>query len=88
MESNKKYRFEDNPDEKIFYDNFIKMFNKDMRAKAALSGIIFGWTNNKQYYPKEYLTVREKNVCVNLIQWLGFSVGQGFLRDCGFEKVK
>lgn len=84
MKSNKEYRFENNPDEKVFHDKFKKAFE----SGNSLSAIIFGWKNSISNYPNQYLTEQEEDICLNLIQWLGSSVGQGFLSDCGFEKVK
>lgn len=84
MKTNKEYRFKDNPKEKEFHDKFIKMFDSDKMANTALSAIIFGWENDKQNYPNRYLTEEEENICLNLIQWLGSPVGQGFLDSCGF----
>lgn len=81
MKSNKEYRFEDNPLEKVFHDNFKDRFEKDYKT---LSAIIFGWENDRQTIPKQYLTELEEAICLNLIQWLGSPVGQGFLKDCGF----
>ena len=84
MKTNKEYRFKSNPKEEILHDKFIEMFNSDAMADKTLSAIIFGWENDRQNYPKEYLTEREKDICLNLIQWLGSPVGQGFLEQCGF----
>lgn len=85
MKSNKEYRWENNPKEKEFHDKFLKEFETD---PSTLSSIVFGWSSDRQLYPKEYLTEREEDICINLIQWLGSPVGQGFLRNCGFEQVK
>lgn len=84
MKTNKEYRFKDNPKEKEFHDNFIDMFTHDRSANVTLSAIIFGWENDRQNYPKEFLTDKEENICLNMIQWLGSPVGQGFLEKCGF----
>jgi hypothetical protein len=84
MKSNKEYRFKDNPKEKEFHDKFIERFDS-ITGERTLSAIIFGWKNDRQEYPADHLADRDKQVCINLIQWLGSPVGQGFLRDCGFE---
>jgi len=84
MKSNKEYRFNGNPKEKIFHDKFVQMFSSDGMADKTLSAIIFGWENDRQNYPKEYLSEKEKDICLNLVQWLGSPVGQGFLEQCGF----
>lgn len=84
MKSNKEYRFKDNQKEQEFHDKFKEMFECDNIAKTTLSAIVFGWENDRQKYPKEYLTDKEKDICLNLIQWLGSPVGQGFLDSCGY----
>jgi hypothetical protein len=86
MKSNKEYRFIDNPKEQEFHDKFKQMFEHDAMAKTTLSAIVFGWENDRQNYPKEYLTDKEENICLALIQWLGSPVGQGFLDSCGFTQ--
>jgi hypothetical protein len=88
MKTNKEYRFEGNTKEKEFHDKFKSMFENDNLAKTTLSAIIFGWENDRQSYPKEFLTEREEDICLNLIQWLGSPVGQGFLDSCGFIQKK
>lgn len=84
MESNKEYRFKDNPKEKEFHDKFKEMFERDNMAKTSLSAIIFGWGDSGQNFPKEFLTEKGENICLNMIQWLGSPVGQVFLESCGF----
>ena len=84
MKSNKEYRFKDNQKEQEFHDKFKEMFERDNMAKTTLSAIVFGWENDRQNYPKEYLTDKEEDICLNLIQWLGSPVGQGFLDSCGY----
>lgn len=86
MKSNKEYRFEDNPEEKLFHDKFIETFGKDNSSRVTLSAMIFGWENNRQTYPKKWLNQEQENICLNLIQWLDSPVGQGFLADCGYIK--
>lgn len=80
MKGNKEYRFEDNPKEKEFYEKFIEMISNE--GSDAIHSIIF--SHDKYGKPKEYLTDRERDICSNLIQWLGSPVGQGFLEECGF----
>jgi hypothetical protein len=84
MKSNKEYRFKDNQKEQEFHDKFKEMFERDNMTNKTLSAIVFGWENDRQNYPKEYLTEKEEDICLNLIQWLGSPVGQGFLDSCGF----
>ena len=87
MKSNKEYRFKDNEKEKVFHDNFIEMFTRDRSANVTLSAIVFGWKNDRQNYPKQFLTEQEEDICLNIIQWLGSPVGQGFLDKCGFSET-
>jgi len=35
--------------------------------------------------PKDYLSDRENSIVFSTLQWLGSPVGQGFLRECGYE---
>lgn len=88
MRTNKEYRFKDNPKEKEFHDKFIEMFNSSSMANVTLSAIVFGWENDRQQYPKRFLDENEKEVVINIIQWLGSPVGQGFLNECGFSQNK
>jgi len=88
MKTNKGHRFKDNPKEKEFHDKFIEMFNSSSMAKVTLSAIVFGWENDRQQYPKRFLDENEKEVVINIIQWLGSPVGQGFLNECGFTHDK
>lgn len=84
MKSNREYRFKDNPKELEFNNKFKEMFAADNMSKKTLSAIVFGWENDRQDYPKEFLTEKEEDICLNLIQWLGSPVGIGFLDSCGF----
>ena len=84
MESNKEYRFKDNPKEQEFHDKFKEMFEISSTTRNSLSAIIFGWKDASQNYPQQDLTTKEEDICLNLIQWLGSPVGQGFLESCGF----
>jgi len=86
MKSNKECRFKENPKEKEFHDKFIDMFKLDSYANNTLSAIVFGWGNDNQNYPKEYLSDKEEDICLNIIQWLGAPVGQGFLNRCGIYR--
>jgi len=84
MQSYKEHRFKNNPKEEEFYNKFLQMFSTNKSANVTLSAIIFGWENDQQNYPKEYLTEKGENICINLIQWLGSPVGEAFLNSCGF----
>jgi hypothetical protein len=86
MKSNKEHRFQDNPKEQEFHDKFKEMFEISSTTRNSLSAIIFGWKDASINYPNQYLTDKEEDICLNLIQWLGSPVGQGFLDSCGFVK--
>lgn len=87
MTENKEYRFKDNPKEQEFYEKFKARF-KHNDFNFTLSAIIYGWRDEMQDYPKQFLTSNEEKICLNLIQWLGSPVGQGFLDECGFVPKK
>jgi hypothetical protein len=80
MKSFKEHRFENNPQEKIFVEQFIRerFYGNDIDL------IVFGHPSNSSS-PNDYLSDREKNIVVSTIQWLGSPVGQAFLYSCGFE---
>jgi hypothetical protein len=81
MNTFKEHRFENNPQEKIFVDKFIEQHNTSVDPDL----IVFGHLNNSMS-PKDYLSDREKNIVLSVIQWLGSPVGQNFLESCGFTK--
>lgn len=83
IEARKTYRHKDNPDEKMFHDKFIEHF---VTGKQSLERIMFN--TNDYGNPDRIATEYDETNAITLIQWLGSPVGQGFLRDCGFEKVK
>lgn len=76
---NKKYRHADNPEEKRFYDAAMDMENRHWSAVTLP-------LNDRGTEPSRCLTEDEKQLVINTIQWLGSPVGQGFLRDMGYEK--
>ena len=89
MKSFKTHRLDNNPVEKTFHDTFVNYFDCNGNINASqLSGVIFGWDVNAHPVPNEALTEREVDICLNFAQWLGSSVGQGFLFDCGFVPKK
>jgi len=75
----KLYRHDKNPKEKEMHDKFIEQhYDRD------LSMIVFP-PDNTGLSPSEYLSEREEKIVLSTIQWLGSSVGQKFLEDCGFH---
>lgn len=74
------YRFKDNPDEKTFATEWAKQ----QQGHTLAYLLHLGEQNVRPPAP----SVRDHIVAATVIQWLGSQVGQVFLRDCGFEKVK
>jgi len=86
IKGKKTHRHEDNPIEKVFHDTFIKRFvtHPNSDGVARIVNDVDGRGN-----PSEHLSVEEIENTITTIQWLGSHVGQGFLRECGFElKIK
>lgn len=81
MEGFKVYRHADNPEEKLFHDKFAEF---DLENASAITLPL----NEHGTAPKEYLTDREHKIVLSAIQWLGSPVGQGFLNELGYKKVK
>ena len=81
MKGNKAYRHEDNPEEKRFHDAASNM------GVGTLSQITLP-LNDRGTEPVRYLTVEEEVLVINTLQWLGSPVGQCFLRDMGYQKIK
>lgn len=88
MEGYKTYRHKNNPVEKELHDKFIGEYVENDMSTNILEKIIFGCSNDAQTIPNDYLSDREKRIVISTIQWLGSPVGQGFLRECGFELKK
>lgn len=83
METYKTHRFENNPQEKKFVEEFIKQHSEG----SDMDLIVFGH-NPGSTHPKDYLSDREESIVLSVIQWLGSPVGQSFLDSCGFEPKK
>lgn len=76
MESDKKYRFELNPEEERIFNAFISERGAD-RVVDFIGQVCFN--------DKHEVTDRDVKVFLNAIQWLGSHVGQCFLRDLGYK---
>lgn len=74
------HRFADNPEERRFAEAWAK---RDRRNLAALLHDGPQPNVEAEVFPP---TEREEQVAATVIQWLGSPVGQGFLRDLGYEK--
>lgn len=81
MEGNKIHRHLSNPKEKELHDNFVKhcSYNSDTMERISLP-------LDERGNPKGYISEREEKIVISTIQWLGSSVGKGFLKQCGFEE--
>lgn len=86
MEGYKTHRHELNPKEKEFHDKFIKDHIKNKDRNTDL--LVFAPTDGYQTYAIDTLSVREKEIMITTVQWLGSPVGQGFLHSCGFKLIK
>lgn len=74
MKSFKEYRFEKNPLEKKLVYEFLNQYGNNENMDL----IVFGHANTG-LAPKEYLTDREKQIVLSVIQWIGSPVGEGFV---------
>lgn len=87
IKGNKTYRFDQNPQEKIFHDTFRAKHIVEM--PNSIHFIAFPpHVNGSLNYASDIISEREKIIMLSTIQWLGSPVGQEFLRDCGYEKIK
>lgn len=75
----KDYRL--NRDDKYYTKEIkaLEIFNKEYLNEASL--IVFGQKEGMGAYPNDFLTDREENIVLSVIQWLGTPVGQGFINQ-------
>jgi hypothetical protein len=71
-------RFKDNPEEKRFAEAFGRL------GWRTLDYLLGG--SDRDNGPPLDASDRDRMVAATVIQWLGSPVGQGFLRDLGYEK--
>lgn len=74
-----------------YYSQEVKLHDiaNEERWKRQWDLIIFGPSNDFfPSSPKEYLSDKEKRIVGGLLQWLGTPVGESFLRDAGYERIK
>lgn len=57
----------------------LEVFNQNHLEHA--SSIVFGVKDGTGFYPNDYLTEREEQIVLGVIQWLGTPVGQEFISD-------
>jgi hypothetical protein len=85
MEGFKTYRHEQNPKEKEFHDKFIEWYiNGDMETDL----LVFPPDNSHQTRAEDTLSDREKRIVITMVQWIGTSLGQSLMKECGFEPIK
>ncbi len=75
------HRFKDNPEEKRFADAWTTE-NERGHILAHLLDPHHGTGGRRPPEPERPYQI----VAATVMQWLGSSVGQGFLRDLGYEK--
>ncbi|MDA4132207.1 MAG: hypothetical protein OK454_03665 [Thaumarchaeota archaeon] len=74
------HRFKDNPEEL----RFAEAWDRQNREGKNFAYLLCG---DNQAHPPEP-TERDRVIGATVIQWLGSPVGQGFLKDLGYVKVK
>lgn len=84
----KTYRHESNPIEKKLHDKFVKDHIDCEKWTCPVDLLVFPPANDDISTPSDYLSDREKQIVISTIQWLGTSVGQNFLSECGFVLKK
>lgn len=75
MQGINAHRLSREPLEKLFADTWAKANRNDKILEYILDRL---QSNRGGYPPSEV----EQEVAATVIQWLGSSVGQGFLQDC------
>lgn len=73
------HRLKDNPEEERFASAW-----RGMQSGRVLDWLLSG--ANQRGYPTNPATERDEAVAATVMQWLGSPVGQGFLRDLGYER--
>lgn len=75
------HRFRDNPEGQRFAEMWTRMGLDGRNLDYLL-------TPAPQNHEPLAASGRDRQVAATIIQWLGSPVGQGFLREMGYEKVK
>lgn len=78
------HRFKDNPEEQRFAEAWDAV-NSSGQQPVAADFLPYLLTPGDQRFPVEP-SERDRRVAATVIQWLGSPVGQGWLRDLGYEK--
>lgn len=74
------HRLNDNPEERRFAEAW-----RGMQAGRLLDWLLTGI--DQRGYP-DCASTRDEQVAATVVQWLGSPVGQGFLRDLGYERAE
>lgn len=75
-----QYRFQTNPLEEKFAEDWEKLNTRPHSGNCLVDSIV-----SKDWNNPNYATDREIEICASVIQWLGSPVGQKFLLEVGFE---
>jgi len=82
----RQYRFKDNPAERIFAEEWEKANTSYATGELDGKGYLDYLLAEEPNYPMGEVTPRDRCVAATVIQWLGSTVGQYFLRDT-LEKI-
>jgi hypothetical protein len=77
------YRFRNNPEEKRFAKKWTEHNKHGSGSVSTLAYLL--WEGDQITCPPE-ASDRDHTVAATVIQWLGSTVGQAFLRDLKYEK--
>ena len=77
------YRFRDNPEERRFAEAWQATNDNGRTLDYLLDP-----RNGEHLGSPLPVGDREREVAATIVQWLGSPVGQGFLRDLGYERAK
>lgn len=83
LKGTKTRRHEKNPTEKEIHDRFIDEIHDRTELLEAIA-----FDNVGKHQLHQTLSLREKEIMINTIQWIGSSVGIKFIEDCGFKKTE
>jgi hypothetical protein len=92
FESLRPYRFESNHEEKRFFDAAVYMLTSGGRPSEQHTAMFLRrlmGVDLPNPILSEYLATvsqRDVDVALTILQWLGSSVGQYFLRELGYER--
>ena len=85
IKSYNTHRFLGNQQEEVFHDKFLEFLK--LKDSDVFSNILFNSAPREVGFDSE-ISEREKRIMITTLQWLGSPVGQQYLDDCGFTKIK